>query len=164
MSLLDKVKRNVRICGIELSFDATVLPSSIVGWQLFYNSTFLNNDFAKLYVGLSTIDFDEESISSASGISYKQKATIKFPVTDEKRSERIALLQTLKFLKFKLTNGLDIVIGRNDYFQNTLPVVKVKLDQQFALVEIECLSIAPSGYTPNINAFGLPSAIPLTLI
>lgn len=163
MQLLDKVSVRSFICGVELAFFANAIPSNIVDWQQFYNSTFENNDFEKAYAGKSTISFLEEGVASPSGTFYKQKVTFRFPVTDKQRADRIALLQQIKFLKIKITSGLDIVIGRNDYFQNTRPVVTPKTNEHFCEVEIAAVSIFPSGFTPNYDAYGLPSLIPVTL-
>jgi hypothetical protein len=164
MELLDKVQTRSFICGIELSFDAQVVPSAIEGWQPFYNSTFTSNDFEKAYGSKSSFDFGEETVNGPQGTSYKQKAVFRFPVTDHKRAERIALLQQVKFVKFKLSTGLDIVIGRNDFFQNTKPEVKVKTNEHLAEVEILAQSIFPSGFTPNLNIYGLPTYVPVTLV
>jgi hypothetical protein len=163
MQLLDKVRSSSNICSIELSFDSVSVPSIIAGWQPFYNSIFENNDFKKAYASLSSIDFQEESQESIAGVSYEQKVSFRFPSTDLHRAERIALLQKIKFVKLKLTNGLDIIVGRNDFNQNTKPKVKVKMNQKVCEVNIESHSIFPSGYMPNLNAYGLPAFIPVTL-
>mgnify|MGYP003406115187 FL=1 len=161
--LLDKVLSNVHLCGVEISFNATVKPSDISGWQPFYNSTFDNYDFQKAYASLSSIDYGEESVESNAGTSYKQKIAFRFPNSDKNRASRIELLKKVKFIKLKQTNGLDIVIGRNDSAQNCKPKMKVKQNEQMCEVSFESLSISPSGYTPRTDAFGLPSLIPLTL-
>lgn len=162
--LLDKVLSNVHPCAIELSFNSNAIPSNIPGWQPFYNSTFENLDFEKTYASLSSIDFSEESNVSAAGTSYKQKVTFRFPENDQYRSERIALMHTIRYIKFKFTNGLDLVIGRNDVAQNTKPSIKTSSNGRICQVEVETLSITPAGFTPNPNAYGLPSLIPLSLI
>ena len=162
MQLLDRVLSNIHLCGVELSFNATVVPSNIDGWQPFYNSTFQNYDFEKAYSSLASINFDEESNDVNAGISYKQKVTFRFPNSDAQRSNRINLLGQVKFIKLKQTNGLDIVFGRNDFNQNARPKMKIKQNEQLCEVSFETTSIFPSGYTPNLNAFGLPVFIPLS--
>ena len=164
MELLDKVLTRTFICGIELSFGAAAVPSAIPGWQVFHNSTFTDNDFDKAYGSKSSFDFGEETVQGPAGTSYKQKVTFRFPVTDHKRAERIALLQKVKFVKLKLSTGLDIVIGRNDYFQNTKPVVTIKTNEHLCEVEVSSQSIFPSGFTPNLNIYGLPTYVPVTLL
>lgn len=164
MVLLDKVLSNVHACSIELVFEGDVVPSNITGWQPFYNSLFENATFEKAYASLSSIFFSEESIPSAAGTSYKQKLTWRFPEHDANRSERIALIHLIKFVKFKFTSGLDLIVGRNDVFQNAKPIIKVSSDGQLCVVEVETTSIYPAGFTPNPNAYGLPTFIPLSLL
>lgn len=147
MQLLDRVRSNPFFCGIEISFLADAVPSIQVNWQPFYNSTFINNDFEKAYASIGSIDFQEESIDSAAGVSYDQKVVFRFPVTDANRSERIALFHTIKFVKLKLTTGQDIIIGRNDFQQNTKPKIKSKSNAKTCEINIESRSIFPSGFT-----------------
>lgn len=161
--LLDKVLSNIQLCGVEVSFNASVVPSAIAGWQPFYNATFENYDFQKAYASLSSIDFSEESSESNAGTIYKQKVEFRFPNADPNRAARIELLKKVVFIKLKQTNGLDIVIGRNDSGQNAKPKFKVKQNKQLCEVSFESLSITPAGYTPRQNAYGLPVFIPLSL-
>lgn len=164
MQLLDRVISNINLCGVEIAFNANVIPSAIEGWQPFYNSIFENYDFQKAYASLSSIEFQEESIISKAGTSYNQKITFRFPNSDQYRAERIALLMKAKFIKLKQTNGLDIVIGKNDFNQNAAPKKGIKQNHQLAEFTIESKSMVPSGYTPKFDAFGLPVLIPLNLI
>lgn len=164
MGLLDKVKDRAFICGVEISFNATAIPSAIQDWQQFFNSTFSSLDFQKAYSGKSYINFGEESVESAAGTSYKQKMSFRFPVTDHQRAERISEFKKIKFAKLKISNGLDIVIGRNDFHQNTKPVVKITADEHMCEVAVESQSIFPSGFTPNPNRYGLPTYVPVTLL
>lgn len=160
--LLDKVLSNVHLCGVELSFDATAIPSVIEGWEPFYNSTFEDYDFQKAYASLSSIDFGEESSENNGGIFYKQKIVFRFPNSDKNRPSRIELLKKVKYIKLMQTNGLDILIGRNDSKQNAKPKMKIKQNEQLCEVSFESSSMYPSGYAPRTTAYGLPSLIPLT--
>ncbi|MFY0481442.1 hypothetical protein ACI6PS_02455 [Flavobacterium sp. PLA-1-15] len=162
MGILDKVKTRSNICSVEIAFSGTSIPSAIEGWQPFYNSTFEDTDFEKIYSTLSTLDFAEESVESAAGDSYKQKIVFRFPATDQYRAERLVLLKKTKFVKLNLTSGLSIVVGRNDFFQNTAPKITIKTDHHLCEVSIESSSITPSGYVPSAS-FGLPSLIPVEL-
>jgi len=162
--LLDKVVSNVHLCGVELSFDAVAIPSIIEGWQPFYNATIEDYDFEKVYASLSSIDFSEESIDSNGGNYYKQKVVFRFPNSDKNRASRIELLKKVKFIKLKQTNGLEILVGRNDFYQNAKPKFKIKQNEQLCEVSFESSSIAPSGYTPASNMYGLPSLIPLSFL
>lgn len=163
MELLDRVKTNPNICGVELAFTGTLIPSKILDWQQFSNSIMSGTDFSKAHFGLGSVSFAEESDNSNSGPSYKQSISIRFPSTDDKRAERLAMMQEVTFIKLKLTNGLDIVIGRNDFVQNARPKIKIKTNIKTAEAVFETVSIFPSGFVPNPDAYGLPALIPLTL-
>lgn len=163
MELLDKVKTNPNICGVELAFYGDLIPSKILDWQPFYNSTMSGTDFTKVHFGLGSVSFGEESETGNSGPSYKQSVSIRFPSTDIRRAERLAMMQDVKFIKLKLTNGLDIVIGRNDFKQNARPKIEIKTNIKTAEATFKTVSIFPSGFVPNPDAYGLPAFIPLTL-
>lgn len=163
MELLDRVKVNPNICGVELAFVGELSPSSIPDWQQFYNSSMFAVDFSKTHIGLGSVAFAEESQESAAGTSYKQSVTIRFPSTDKNRSERIALMDKVRFVKLKLTNGKDLVIGRNDIKQNARPKIKIKTNIKTAEAEFETVSIFPSGFVSDEHAIGLPTLIPISL-
>lgn len=162
MQVLDKVRFSPNICGVELGFYGQLKPSAIPEWQQFYNSYMDNIDFTKTYIGLASVSFEEQSAESAAGISYKQKISIRFPSTDSKRSERLILMQRVRFLKLKLTNGLDLVIGRNDYHQNARPKIKTESNIKMGEITFETVSITPAGFVANAQSYGLPTFIPIT--
>lgn len=163
MGLLDKVTVTPNICGVELAFVGELLASSIPDWQQFYNSQMIATDFTKTHIGLGSVSFGEESQQSNAGPSYKQSVVIRFPVCDENRSQRLELLQRVKFIKLKLTNGRDIVIGRNDFKQNARPRIKTETNIKTAEAKFETVSIFPVGFVASATAFGLPTFIPITL-
>jgi hypothetical protein len=163
MAILDRVRVNPNICAVEVAFRGQLTAANIPDWQQFYNSTMLDLDFTKTHVGLGSVSFGEESDNSAAGTIYKQSVTIRFPTTDENRADRIELLQHVKFLKLKLTNGRDIIIGRNDYLQNARPRIKTKTNIKTAEVEFQTLSMFPSGFVANSDLFYSPALIPLIL-
>lgn len=161
LQLSAKVKENVHICGVEIAFNGKSKPSIIQNWQQLYNSIFEDADFQKVYAGLSSLQFAEESVNSPAGIYYKQKTTFRFPTTDAFRAERLVLFTKIKFLKLKFTNGLDLVVGRNDFEQNTKPKIEIKTNEHLAEIEVSTSSIFPSGFTPNLDIYGLPTYVPL---
>lgn len=163
MGLLDRVNVNPNICGVELAFTGEMFPATIPDWQQFFNSSMVGLDFTKTYVGLGSVSFDEESEYSLAGTSYKQSVTIRFPATDGNRSERIALMNKVLFVKLKLTTGRDIVIGRNDYKQNARPKIKIKTNIKTAEVVFETVSIFPSGFVSSPDQYGFPALIPVIL-
>jgi hypothetical protein len=163
MELLERVKVNPNICSVELAFSGELTAANIPDWQQFYNSSMIGTDFSKTHIGLGSVAFAEESQESPSGTSYKQSITIRFPSTDKNRSERIALMDKVRFVKLKLNNGLDLVIGRNDFEQNARPRIKIKTNIKTAEAEFETVSIFPSGFVSNPDAYGLPTLIPILL-
>lgn len=167
MQMLQKVMSNlVLLCGVELSFNRQVSPSSIAGWQPFYNSKHHSetNVWEKTYSTPLTIEFNEESSESNAGYSFKQKVTFRFKSADRNRSERLALFHQINYVKLKQTNGLMLVIGRNDFYQNTPPKITTKSDENITEISIESNSMFASGYVAPNTLFGLPALIPINLI
>lgn len=163
--LLEKVDGAVpNICGIEIATSGSLKPSSIEGYQEFYNSIPVGTNFAKAYTGKASVSFDEQSLEDNAGISYKQKLIITFPATDKDRANRFAFLQKTRFVKILLTNNKHIVIGRNDFEQNARPKVTVKSNVKLAQAEFETVSIFPSGYVPAAAQGGLPTLFPINFI
>lgn len=163
MQLTDRVKDNPNICGVELGFSGELLAANIPEWQPFFNSSMLGIDFTKTHIGLGSVAFAEESEDSPAGTSYKQSVTIRFPSTDKNRSERIALMNKVRFVKIKLTNGLDLVIGRNDFEQNARPRIKIKTNTKTAEAEFATVSVFPAGFVPNPNFIDSLALIPVIL-
>ena len=163
MGILDRVKVNPNICGVEVAFTGDVTAANIPEWQPFFNSMMTGLDFTKTYVGLGSVAFGEESEYSLAGTSWKQSITIRFPSNDENRAERLALMQKVKFIKLKLTNGRDLVIGRNDYKQNARPKIKTETNIKIAEVKFQTISISAAGFVSNPDAYGLPTLIPISL-
>jgi hypothetical protein len=163
MAILDRVKVNPNICGVELAFTGEVTAANIPEWQPFFNSMMVDVDFSKTYVGLGSVSFAEESEYSLAGNSYKQSVTIRFPSTDANRSERIELMQRVTFIKLKLTDGRDLIIGRNDYKQNARPKIKTKTNIKTAEAEFQTIAMFSAGFVSNPDAYGLPTLIPISL-
>lgn len=154
MDILDRVTTSSNICKVHLAFSGVASPSVIQGWQPFYNTLFTDAVFNKTYASLSSIDFDETESESPAGPFYTQLISFRFPVTDKHRAERIALLRKIKFVKLSFTNGLDLVVGRNDFTQNARPSIKVKTNAKLCEVTIECKSTFPAAYTPSVEEVG----------
>ena len=170
MEVLNRVKVNPTICGVELAFRGSLSPSNIPGWQPFYNSLMKDTDFAETYMALGSVSFGEESNESAAGVSYSQKVLIRFPTMDKSRATRMDLMHQVRFVKLNLSNGLNIVVGRNDVAQNSKPKITTKSNHQMAEVTFETVSIFPSGlslsgniYSSGNYAIGFPYLIPIKL-
>lgn len=163
MEILDRVAVNPNICGVQLAFKGQITAANIPNWQQFYNSKMVDTDFAKTYIGLGSVSFGEESEYSLAGTSYKQSVTIRFPSNDGNRSERIALIQKAIFIKINLTNGRDLIIGRNDYKQNARPKIKTKTNIKTAEVEFQTVSISPAGFVSSPLLMDYQALIPVIL-
>jgi len=163
MELLGRVRVNPNICGIELAFSGQITAANIPEWQQFYNSKMIDTDFSKTHIGLGSVSFGEESEYSLAGTSYKQSVTIRFPSTDSNRAERIALIQKAIFIKINLTNGKDLIIGRNDYAQNARPKIKTKTNIKTAEVEFQTVSISPAGFVSSPFLMDSQALIPVIL-
>jgi hypothetical protein len=163
-NLLNKVNTLPSICGIELATAGTMLPSAIEGYQRFANAIPQDTDFAAAYFGRASVTFSEESVSGRPGTSFKQKLIIQFPVSDSRRSERLALMHRVKYIKVRLSNGRDLLIGRNDFEQNTAPLITTRTDERLGQAEFETFSIFPTGYTPAFDAAGMPEIFPISFI
>lgn len=161
---LEKLHSNIFLCGVEISLSGIPIPSNIDGWQPFHNYTITGAEFKKVFASISSIEFGEESFDTNAGTAYKLKVIFKFKNNDANRTLRSLIFTKVSFIKLKLTNSLDLVIGKNDWNQNTKPKFKMKSNHQFTEFEYEINTISPAGYTPNPNSFQLPSLIPLTLL
>ena len=161
MQLFDKVYSNVFLCEVYLGFNTTLSPSIIDGWQPFFNSLF-SGTWQKMPAQISSINFEESSKETSAGTKYEQKVVFTFNNGDNLPSDRVAIFEKLKHVTLKLTDKRIIVIGRNDYNQNALPVVRVKRQASRVAVEVACESIFPIGFIPT-NTQGLPVLIPINL-
>lgn len=162
--ILAKVNSVPNICGIELAFTGEMIPSSIEGYQEFYNSIPKSTDFKEMYAGKVSLSFIEESDTSNAGPFWKQKLVFRFPSSDSQRAERMVQMSKVKFIKIKLTNKKNFVIGRNDWVQNAKPKIKVSSNEKLTQIEFETSSIMPTGYTPYVSKGGLPTFIPINFI
>ena len=159
-----RVKTLPNICGIMFAFSGQMLPSTIEGYQTFYNSMPSGIEFQNVYFSRASVNFDEDGDISKAGPFFKQKLSIRFPASDNSRAERIALMFKVKYIKIMLSSGKHIIIGRNDFEQNARFRVKTKVDERLGQVEFEASSIMPSGYTPSVDAGGLPTLFPIDFI
>lgn len=151
------------ICDISVSFSGELIPSTIDGWQRFYNSIGVDIEFFKLYFRKASVSFSEQSNQGNSGVYYTQKVTLSFPERfDGSRADRIAQLHKIKFVTLNMSNGKSLVLGRNDFNQNTKPKIAIQSNNKFVQLSLEFQSIFPTGYIPNIDAFGLPTFFPVS--
>lgn len=136
----------VTVCGVNISFDAVLLPNQLPTWQLFYDSKIDSGNFIDTNSRNGGISFVEESQKSTAVTSYRQKITFRLLVSNPDKSIAIDLLHKTRAVKLILSNGKELIIGRNDFYQNTTPSVKTKNDHNICEVEIETQSIFSTGF------------------
>lgn len=164
MNLSEKVPNLKNICGVAIDLSALPVPSYSENSQLFYDSFLLTTQAQSVYYGKRSIKFSEVSKKSRAGIFYETTVEIQFPNSDTERSLRIEEMRKAQYIIVSLSGGGAILVGRNDYFQNTKPAVKIQSDEQLTLVQYTAVSMFPSGFLPQYNAGMLPHSIPVNLI
>src|SRR5690606_41671855 len=55
---------------------------------------------------------------------------------DSSRADRIAQLHKIKFITLNLSNGKALIIGRNDFYQNTKPKVSVESNHRITQLSL----------------------------
>ena len=154
MLLSERVFSNPHICGIEVDLSAKEFASGNFDVQPFFNTNLSDSDFKKVYSSTGTVAFQETSNQGRPGISYTQNLTLKFPSMDKNRSQRIQELQQIKYISVKLSNGLALLLGRNDFFQNTRPKVGVQSNHKVTVVSVKTESIFPIAFFGNTVPYG----------
>lgn len=160
--MFERVSQLPTICRIAMAFSGNLIPATIAGYQPFNNALESGTDFVMAYFGRATVTFEESNVLSAAGDSWKQTLTIQYPSTDSQRAVRMQQILKAKFIKILLSNNKQLVIGRNDFEQNTRPVIQVKTDHRLSQVTFLTVSVFATGYVPNPEG-GLPSLIPIDL-
>ena len=164
MLLTERVQANVTICGIEVDLSAKEFASGNFDVQPFYNSNLNESNFQKVYSSSGSIRFQETSEESVAGTAYTQNVTMKFPSFDNKRSQRIEELRYLKFISLKLNDGQSLLLGRNDFFQNTRPKISVQSSEKVTMVSMVTQSVFPIGFFGNTVPYGFSYQIPVSLL
>ena len=161
MDLAEKVPNLSNICGIALDFSAVPLPSYADHGQPFYDSYMLDSNAQSVYFGKRTVSFSENLKESPAGDFWEIKVGIQFPSNDKDRALRIEEFKKAQYVMVQLSSGRVLLIGRNDFFQNAKPKVKIKNSEQLTAVEFTTNSIVPSGFLPEYNDGLFPHSIPI---
>lgn len=164
MLITDRVYTNPNICGIQLDVSAKEFAAGNFDIQPFYNTNITEGQFKEVYYTKGSARFSETSSETSSGIVYAQKVNIKFPSNDANRSRRIEELRRAKFLSIKFSNGQKLILGRNDFFQNTRPNISVKSSEKVTQVEFTTTSLFPSGFFENTTAYGFVYELPISFL
>jgi hypothetical protein len=164
MLISERVYSNPHICGIQLDVSAKEFAAGNLDTQPFYNTNITEGAFKEVYYSIGSARFSETSSESASGILYTQKVAIKFPSNDKYRSKRLEELRSAKFLAVKFSNNNKLILGRNDFFQNTRPKVTVSSNEKVTQVNFETVSVFPSGFFENTAAYGFVYELPVSFL
>lgn len=162
MSLLAKVKNVPNLCSIALDFDGEILPYNITSNKSFYDSVELATNWIYNNFGRGSVQFRERSLDSRAGTKYQQQLTFRFPNLDVNTSKRTAVFSAVKNIKLTYSNGLELIIGRNDHIQNRRPSVSTNNNGKFLTVEFTTESITPVGVlNSDTNLLGFPEILPV---
>ncbi|WP_341221880.1 hypothetical protein [Polaribacter atrinae] len=118
MSILQKSAGAPFICKVYLDFNGSLTPTNSEENQNFYNSVGNQYTWKPLYFSITKVNFTETPKEISAGTQYTQSLSISFPNSDALRTDRIEKIKTTKFVRLELSNGVSIVLGRNDFFQN----------------------------------------------
>lgn len=163
MALLDRVDTRPQICRIEIAIEGETVPSVLAEWQSFYNAT-EDLSFTPAYIGLGSVSFAEDSEEVSAGTKYTQTVAFRFPATDRLRADRLLYLQKARYIKVRLSTGKNILLGRNDYYQNCAPKAVVKSNHHLAEITYTTTSMFPAGFGPDNLVFGFPYSVPTILM
>ena len=161
MELIDKSKIIQNICGIEIDASAQYRPSAENSLQPFSN-TFISTTSAKpVYFGKGKVAYAQQGKPTSSGMLYSQVLSIQFPNSDLLSSERIKEYIKVKLIYIRLSAGVVILFGRNDFYQNAAPVVTIKNTQNITKITYKAQSMFPAGQTNGSLKNLLPGDFPI---
>ncbi|KAA2218272.1 hypothetical protein [Maribacter flavus] len=159
-----RVFANPHICGIQLDVSAKEFAAGKLDTQPFYNTNISQGNFQEVYYSTGSARFSESGEDSENGMLYRQRVTIKFPSNDKYRSQRLEELRKIKFLSVKLSNELKLILGRNDFFQNTAPEINFSSTEKSTQVQFTTYSVFPIGFFENTAAYGFVYEIPISFL
>lgn len=162
MDLQNKVLVLPNICGIEIDLSATVTPSLNPSLQPFYNSYIQNSTAKPVYFTPSKASLSETTDNTAAGLVFTQTLSFEFPANDPLRAQRISDYLKIKYVYIKLSSGMILFFGRNDYNLNTKPKVSYSGNEKTAKVVYVTKSIFSLGFTNGGSFdFQLPEDFPI---
>ena len=164
MELQNKVSFLPTVCGIEIDASASYLPAADGALQPFAN-THINTETAqKVYFSRGAVSITETSEDTRAGTMYTHELTIRFPNGDFFRSFRQQQYKKAAFIYIKLSGGMTLLFGRNDYFKNSRLKINTSANHRAASVTYTCTSIFPLGITNGADALIIEGDFPLNFI
>lgn len=157
------------ICKIYLDFVGNLVPITNEGRINFANSTSDTLTWNQIDFTKSNISFRETSSKKKEGALFTQSLSISFKNDFSMKADKLELLEKTKFIAMELSNGKKIVFGRNDFFQNKLPIKTFSTVLGRTTVTFKAESIFSFGYV-EINTisdfidFLIPLDSPVNLL
>lgn len=146
MGIYTQVNSLPFVTKVYFSFEGALLPSNSDDHQSFFDSLPVNALFYETYFSQSTLRFIETSSSENGNIIYNQSVVFRFNSNDSQRSIRIDQFHMVKYIKLRLDDDRELMIGRNDVEQNSEPTIQVKSDLKSTVFSFKIKSIFPAGF------------------
>ena len=157
------------ICKMYLDFVGNLVPIKNEDRINFANSTSDTLIWNQIEFTKSNISFRETSSKKKEGSLFKQSLSISFKNDFSIKADKLALLEKTRFIQMELSNGKKLVFGRNDFFQNKLPIKTFSTTVGRTTVTFKSESIFSFGYV-EINTisdfidFLIPVENPINLL
>ena len=169
MSVLKRVVGAPFICKIYLDFNGLLSPVNSSNKQNFFDSSGNQFTWKETHFGKKTVRFSEREKKTKAGTEYTQQLRITFPNSDNLRAERIEKIKKAKFVRFLLSNGLFLVMGRNDFFQNRKLQISQTSDEKKTTITFKIKTMFSIGHlqindVSNFIDFLIPTKVPKNLI
>lgn len=163
MDLQKKVLVLPNICGVEIDISTASIatPTQNPSLQPFYNTVVQNSQAIRAYTTPTKIKYSERGKSSKNGVIWKQQLILQFPNNDPLRALRINQYLKARYIYLKLSTGMYMYFGRNDYFQNCPPKVDIKNDDKITKITYSVDSISPIGFTNGSFDFQTSEEFPI---
>lgn len=164
MELKDKVIHLPTICGIQIDVTAEYLPAAGSASQPFTNTFIAQSEAEEIYFGKGSVSFSEKGKDTVAGMRYEQKLRISIPNGDVASAERINGYRNAKFIYIKLSGGKVLLLGRNDYFQNTRLKISVTSNHSKTTITYSTSAITPTGIAVFSGSYNPIGTFPLHFI
>jgi hypothetical protein len=159
----NRVNNFSNVCGIVIDASAVALPTPTGSLQPFTNSIMYSQNARPVYATAAAVQLQEVGSERRSGVSYKHTLRLTFPGSDPLRANRVQQFINTKYIYIKLSDGMTICFGRNDYFQNSRPKIAINIQDNRNQVTFETESITPLGFTNGSTPFDFPLELPVNL-
>src|SRR5690606_14932067 len=129
--------------------------------QPFYNSYVQDSTAKQAYMSPSKGDLTEKGNNTEAGMVYEHTLTLQFPNNDPLRVMRIQDYLKVKYIYIKLSNGMVMFFGRNDFYQNTKPRISLTSTNKKTAITYKMKSMSMMGFTNGSFDFNLSEEFPI---